>query len=327
MVHSLIRSFLAALLLVTVAAAQPEAQLAPGAKLLVVTTERSSGAFRALEGALRARELEYDVLTAVRADLSENVLYDEGGLGRYRGIILTEGGLGYQDGGEWKSALEPEEWARLWEYQRLLDVPQATYYLYPSDFPEDYGLSLVAIRDTGRFPSSLTPTERGRTLLATSSLETYFGSGLPVQDAYMYLATESGDGSSRVTPLLVSESGNVVAALSVSEDGRERLVFTVAQGAGLLHSEVLADTLVEWVATAGGLAGLSPVERGVRFLDINRVGLLLTALVILFAFILALLQRRRAAAQTLRRYNVQPGDTRRARRDGPRSVYEVRSKR
>ena len=286
--------------------------LAPDAKLLLIVPERDSDSYRLLSETLSAKGLKFDVLSAVQSNLREADLLTPTGEGRYRGIILSEGGLGYQNAGTWESAFSPEEWELLWSYERELDVPQATLYLYPSDFPEDYGLSLVAIRDTARFPSSVSLTERGQDLLNPVGVrnDLFTDGALDVRGAYMYLATPTPNTASQVTPLLASESGNIVAALSRSEDGRERLAFTVAPGAELLHSQIFADSLVDWVASSSALVGLSLPERMLRFVNVNRLGLLLTALVILFALILAILQRRRAAAQALSRYNVRPSDTR-----------------
>ena len=266
---------------------------------------------------MEAKDLEFDILAAVQTELKEADLFNSTGEGRYRGIILSEGGLGYQNGGNWQSAFTPEEWELLWSYERELDVPQATLYLYPSDFPEDYGLSLVAIRDTGRFPSSVSLTQAGQEALNPGGVrrDLFVDGQLGVRGAYMYLASVTPDSGVQVNPLLQSESGNIVAALSTSTDGRKRLAFTVAPGQDLLHSQVFADALVDWVASSSSLVGLTLRERLLRFVSVNRLGLLLTALVVLFALILATLQRRRAAAQALSRYNVRPSDIRQPPRE------------
>lgn len=292
--------------------ALPDASLAPDAKLLVIVPERDSDSYRLLSEILEAKELEFDVLAAVQTELKEADLFTPTGEGRYRGVILSEGGLGYQDGGNWQSAFTPEEWELLWNYERALDVPQATLYLYPSDFPEDYGLSLVAIRDTARFPSTVALTQMGRETLNPAGVrrDLFVDGQLGVRGAYMYLASVTPNSGVQVTPLLQSESGNIVAALSTSTDGRKRLAFTVAPGQDLLHSQVFADALVDWVASSSSLVGLTLSERLLRFLSVNRLGISLTILVVLFALILAALQRRRAAAQALSRYNVRPSDTR-----------------
>lgn len=314
-----------------------QAQEAPSAvqKALVISAEPAGPANSRLElvtQGLAAAAVPYDILIASTEDLTDSGLRGSDGKGKYSAIVLTEGGLGFQNGDIWESAFNDEEWARLWAYELEVGARQGVLYLYPSSYPEDYGLSLVAVRDTGKFPSDVVPTPAANGVLAVPA------EGVTIREAYMYLAQPEQTSDNVVTPLLETASGNMVAVLSVTPDGRERLAFTMAQGLGLEHSELFTAALIDWTqrivpATSTASAARSRLPEqldGMRDYSLIFLSVLFALLALL---LIVRLQRKRRATS----YAFQPNpvnadiahldlDTPNPDADTKVSIYNLRSK-
>ena len=209
-------------------------------RLLVVSAAEDDTALAATTDLLERLGTPYDVLNAADTPLTDATLIAPDGTGRYQGVLLTEANLAYSDGTTWKSAFSPEEWGRLWRYERDYGVRQAAFYARPESAPEDYGLRLAETKDLQEQALLTSLTQRGQAVFSYLQPDVE----VPVRYSRAYLAEVEEDGAE---PLLQDAGGRVLAALSTSEDGRERLALTVAQGPYLLHTQLLGYGVVNWL--------------------------------------------------------------------------------
>lgn len=227
-------------------------------RILVVASDASDYGLSSARSILDQVGAPYEVLLAAHDPLDEQLLYHDNGDGRYQAVILTSNNLAYFDGVNWASALTPDEWNTLWAYERHFGVRQVSLNSYPSNYPEDYGFRFTGIRDTTStaLEARLTPAGRATFDYLQSSAK------VPIRYAYTYLAeVDPATTSTQVTPQLVDASGNVLAISSVSSDGRERMALTFAHNPYLLHTQLIAYGLVDWV-TKGVFIG----ERAMYFM-------------------------------------------------------------
>ncbi len=266
--------------------------------LLIITALQDDPALVALENELNLRGKSYKVHIATKEVLSEDNLVDPTGKGLYSAVILTEGGLSYFDGNNWRSAFSSQEWQRLWNYQQSFNVKQLSLYTYPTNSPEDYGLRLVEAIDTSLQSHTVQVTAQGKELLpqVPESFE--------LKQAYTYLSKlEPVDGMIS-TPLISDAAGNVLAVHSVL-DGRERIALTMSQNAEAVHTQLLLGSLFDWLVPVAPIVSTSTSTATQGSYTIEYF-LLLVGMIIL-AVLLAnwLLKRQRAKRHMSRQPNIQ----------------------
>ena len=227
-------------------------------RILVVAADAADYGLSTAKTILDQVGVPYEVLFAGPDPLDEQLLYTDSGDGRFQGIILTSNNLAYFDGITWASALSPEEWNTLWAYERHFGIRQVALNSYPTNFPEDYGFRLAGVRDTSTGNYTARLTSDGRSTFDYLQRDVR----IPIRYAYTYLAElDPATTSSNVRTQLVDASGNVLAISSTSTDGRERLALTMAHNPYLLHTQLLAYGLIDWV-TKGVFIG----ERAMYFM-------------------------------------------------------------
>jgi hypothetical protein len=219
-------------------------------RMLILTAGADDPNLDAARAMLAQTGVPYDVLDAATTPLLETTLIDPAnGAGRYQGVILTNNALLFQNaGGGYEYALDPPEWALLWQYEATYKVRQLSLYTFPGTWPEDYGLRYI--EGSASASADVTPAP-GQTLTADLRPSAV----LPVRNAYNYPATVldpaqwSAAGVTAVQPLLIGSAApnQVFAATSTTTDGRERLALMMAQNQYFLHSQLLNSTLVNWV--------------------------------------------------------------------------------
>ena len=104
-------------------------------------------------------------------------------------------------------------------------------------------MRVTGYQDTTNAAYPVTLTSAGRGVFKSVQPE----AKVPVRYAYTYLANPEPASGITATPLLQDSSGNTVAALAPSQDGRERLVLTSAQSPYLIHTQLLGYDLIDWV--------------------------------------------------------------------------------
>ena len=210
-------------------------------QLLIVSATEDDPNLAALEALLEQLGTPYEVLIAKDEALTQETLVAADGTGRFQGVILATNSLAVNDGGEWISAFDTDEWNLLWGYERDYGVRQVALYAYPSAYPEDYGLRFKGTENVQGTDYDLSLTGAGQTLFD------YLQPDATVSLRYAYTYLAEVDPSSDASPLLKDLSGNVVAALSTSDDGRERVVLTTSHNPYLLHTQLLGYGLIKWV--------------------------------------------------------------------------------
>jgi len=230
------------------------------AKLLVISAEGTETALSAVQQTLDFLGTPYTVWIAARnpGTLTPDRLAT-GSHALYQGVILVTGNLAYFDGTQWSSALKPEEWNTLWNFEAAFGVRQVTWYTYPEP---TFGFAWPhEVVDTGQHPIPLTLTRQGLEVFP------YFApvrNPLTVEGAYTYLATLT---SPDATPLLIDTQGNVLGAIMRYPDGRENLALTFDSSLSLVHSVVVGYGMINWV-TRGVFLGFRRVYASVQVDDL-----------------------------------------------------------
>jgi len=212
-------------------------------KLLLVSADGTEPVLDGMRSVLDQIGVPYDVLVATRTAFNARTLSDGAGAGRYQGIILTTGNLGYETAnGDYASAFSAEQWQALWDYERDFRVRQATLYTFPGDYPESYGLNLYSGADTSATPLQTSLTPAGANVFSYLNPNTT----IPIKNAWTYLATPAS--STNPVPLLQTSDGFAIASVFSYTDGRSNLTITADGNRYLIHSLALGYGIVNWVS-------------------------------------------------------------------------------
>src|SRR5438132_1607366 len=131
-------------------------------KLLMLATDGNEVDLPTIKQALDYLGTPYTVYVASQTPngLTPDKL-SNGCHGYYQGVILTNGTLSYSNGTAWVSALSPQEWTTLWNYQASMKVRELSWYTYPTaDFGYQAAVSAV---DTSVTPLPTVLTSQGHT--------------------------------------------------------------------------------------------------------------------------------------------------------------------
>jgi hypothetical protein len=226
--------------------AQAETPRTLDMKLLVISADGKEAVLPAIQSILKQIGVPFDTMIASSpSTLTATTLSNGLGAGRYQGIILTTGSLGYlAASGNYESALTQTQWQLLWQYEAAFKVRQVTLYTYPAYTPDpsNYGLNLVGATDTTSQPIQATLTAHGRSVFP------YLNAANPItiQSAYTYLAT--GASSANPVPLLSTREGYALASIFTYPDGRQNLAMTMDGNPELTHTLMLGYGAINWVS-------------------------------------------------------------------------------
>lgn len=216
-------------------------------KILILTAADDDSDLNAAKNFLDEIGIPYDVLNARNEDLTTAKLASSNGDGNYYGIILAEGGLQYESNGTYPSALSNAEWDILHQYERDYKVRQLTMYtngkVWSGKMIEDYGIKTVGYADTTNQPHNAKISQAGRSIFANVKSSAI----IPIRYAYTYLTELDSASGVNATPLITDNAGKVLAVLSPSADGRERLALTFANNPYVIHAKVLSFDLINWL--------------------------------------------------------------------------------
>lgn len=203
--------------------------------LVLATGARSADPARdVIETTLTNIGADYQVIDVSRADLTVDVLRT-GGVGRFNGIVLTDGRLG----GRFSSA----EWSTLHEYQRDFDIRQAVM----SGPPAAQGSVGVGLNAVGTAGGGDRPVWTAAAATLFPYLQTANGPTLGVAAP---TSVAAGGTDPRVTPLLRSSAGGILVARLDYADGREVLFSSLGHAPWARASQVMAYAYVDF-ATRG----------------------------------------------------------------------------
>ena len=219
---------------------------------LVIATDANDFGLATWRQILDRAGSPYDVLLARNEPLDANRLVRPDGVGRYSAILLSSSALLFEvdpkagpDG--YHSALDPDEWEALWNYERTFGVRQAAINASPGTFPEDYCLRQRAEGALGGSPVSAELTDAGAAIFDQLRRD----APVPLADSYVYRSTVAPNCGA--VPLLQLDQ-DVIGVTSTAPDGRERLAITMTMGMGQLSTDLLAFGLLRW-ATKGVFLG------------------------------------------------------------------------
>ncbi len=252
-IRTLTRSFAVAatLLASTMAWSQATGCLAPATpiqsidmRVLVIAADGNEPGLPAIRNTLDYVGVPYDVMIATNEALTADrlcTLTAGYGNARYQGVVLTTGNLSYFNPTSqlYESAFTSEEWTRLWQYEAVYRVRQATLYTYPGGtFPEAYGLGTANPLWGSGATVTATLTTAGRTVFP------YLQSNARIvfQNAFVYQAR-----ATTATPLLQDSAGNAIVSVNNYPDGRQNLAVTADGNPYLMHSVALGYGIVNWV--------------------------------------------------------------------------------
>ena len=210
-------------------------------KVLVLTAETNDFTLAPIVEALEFQATPYDIhVAAENPGTLVAAALRTGSLGHYNGIILTSATLGYTPGGAtWLSALTPDEWAVLAQYESDFGVRRLNWYGYPG--PEQGFNWPHGLVDTSTSPVHGHWTPDGAAeFVYVNSANTF-----PITNVWAYLATPL-DANTKV--MMDDGNGNALIASVATPDGREVATVTFDSGTWVINSSVLYHGLVNWVS-------------------------------------------------------------------------------
>ncbi len=230
------------------------------ARILVISADGAEADLPAIRQSLDYVGAPYDVYTATLTPngLTASRLYTSTN-GFYQGVILTTSSLGISDGGAYRSALSPQEWQTLWNYEAIFGVRQVSWYTYPTP---DYGFTGTPTPiDTTppRSPLNGTLTTAGRIIFP------YLNPLGQISIKYSYTYRASAAVSNTTT--LISSSNRPLALIKTYPDGRENLAMTFDSSPYLVHALQVGYGVINWV-TRGVFIGERHVYIGAQIDDV-----------------------------------------------------------
>jgi hypothetical protein len=235
------------LLILSLAARPANAETATSIdlKMLVISADGTEPVLGAIQATLRQIGIPFDTFIATKSatPFSAALLSDGMGAGKYQGILLTTGNLGYAaPSGAYESAFTAEQWQALWNYEADFKVRQATLYTYPTALPHNYGLTPVSGVDSSVTPVVANFSAAGKTVF--NYLNT--ANALTIRNAWTYLVKPIE--AANPVPLLSTADGYAIASVYTYPDGRQNLAITADGNANLVHSIALGYGIVNWVS-------------------------------------------------------------------------------
>ena len=201
-------------------------------KVLVVTSGKGEADYPAILQILDYVGTPYTVLDMATGGITPTLLSDGQCHGYYQAVIMASGGYIYQLSGM----------STLTSYEQTFAVRQVNWYTYPGS---DFGFNAPS----GSLSSN--QTETGTYTADSASVFPYLNASTPlsINNASVYLAQplSSPPAGTKVTPLITDPSGFALSLLYDFGDGRQYLTQTFDSNPYLVHDQVLAYGLLNWV--------------------------------------------------------------------------------
>lgn len=185
----------------------------------------------------------YQVVNTQSQNLTEALLVNPDGSGRFQAIVLTNNLLVTEDE---QPTFSQSEWELLWEYQRKFSVRSVSLFTNPTAAPDDFCLVYKSEKsyENSNYSGYLT-------LEAQNFLGLKAGAKVQLRGAYVYkTALKPG---CNAQALLQDSKSNVLAVLANSE-GLERLGLTFATDPDTVYTQVFLTGMLRWM-TRGVFVG------------------------------------------------------------------------
>jgi hypothetical protein len=212
-------------------------------KVLLLSADGMEPTTMAWEESLKQEGVPYEkwVLATNREPLAAanfaETLPDGTPHAKYQAVIVATSGLVYENGqGGYSSALSPDEWTTLKNFEATYGIRQVTALVYPT--PE-YGLQYpTASRDLAG--STATLTTAGRTVFP------YLQGPVPIDvGSWGYLAKPVD--ATKFQTLVQGPTTSSLVGVLTHPDMREEMVLTVGQNPYQSHSRLLRHGMLKWV--------------------------------------------------------------------------------
>ena len=205
-------------------------------RVLVLSSDGNEVSLPAITESLQYLGVPYDVwvATAHPGEWQGGVLR-AGTTGKYAGIILADGELGYTPpGGVFQSAFTAADWDVLAAYETAFSVREVAWYSFPTS---TYGFTAAEVVGAG--PLDVTLTAMGQTIFP------YLNPATPIalENTWIYRGSLLGAG----TALLQDSGGKVLAIHYPQAGGRESVALTFDSSQWTRHHKLFAFGLINWV--------------------------------------------------------------------------------
>jgi hypothetical protein len=209
-----------------------------GLRIAILTAADDTPSYLAARAALERIGVPYDVILATDG-LSLDKLYGDDESCRYNGIILATSSLSYQIPGtdDWESALSPIEWDTLDAYEADCGAREVAWYAYPN---ADNGLVAGESFDSSDDVAAVL-ADGGRARFP------YLNGDLSVAIEHVWGYRASVVDPAFTTPLLTTDTGDVLAAIHERAGGTEVLAMTLDSGTFSVHAQLLEYGAVQWL--------------------------------------------------------------------------------
>ena len=219
-------------------------------KLLLLGATGAEPAYLAAKAALDRLGVPYRALIAANETLTASLLSDGTSTCNFSGVVVGTSSLGFWNqasnggAGAWESAMTPEEWQELADFEAACSAREVVWYGWPG---ADFGLVPGTAFDSDTaVDAQLTPSGQAMFRRVKDAAV------IPYRHAYGYRATVADPATT--TALVQDATGAVLVATHTGVDGRESMVSTVDASPYLTHSIVLEYDFIRWV-TRGMFVG------------------------------------------------------------------------
>lgn len=222
-------------------------------KILVISSEdveKHDPGLVAATTFLQNMWIPYDVLVLTkngkRNPMKKLDLINSDGSGKYSGIVTTEYNLSYKTSingkEEYLSAFTKEEWAQLFQYEKMFNVRHVSLFSYPDQY-----LGFTKSIGSDNF-------KRNTILLNADPIKQYLGginlnAEVEIKDNWHYPVDIVKERVNQIEPILFYSNikNSVAGAIKKTDDQREEMHFFFSQSKTNLISKFVAPIWIKWL--------------------------------------------------------------------------------
>lgn len=231
----------------------PKSDYAVDFKILVISSEdieKHDPGLVAATTFLQNMWIPYEVLVLTkngkRNPLKKLDLINIDGSGKYSGIVTTEYNLSYKTfvngKEEYLSALSKDEWAELFQYEKMFNVRHVSLFTYP-----DYYLGFSESVGSDHF-------KRNSIILNADPIKKYLGgvnldAEVEIKDNWHYPVDIVKEKSNQINPFLfyTNIKNSIAGVTKKTDDQREEMHFFFSQSKNNMISKFVAPIWIKWL--------------------------------------------------------------------------------
>lgn len=231
----------------------PKSDYAVDFKILVISSEdveKHDPGLLAATTFLQNMWIPYEVLVLTkngkRNPLKKLDLINTDGSGKYSGVVTTEYNLSFKTlvngKEEYISALSKEEWAELFQYEKMFNVRHVSLFTYP-----DYYLGFTESVGSDHF-------KKNSIILNAEPIRKYLGgvnlnAEVEIKDNWHYPVDIVKERSNQIEPILfyTNIKNSIAGAVKKTDDQREEMHFFFSQSKNNMISKFIAPVWIKWL--------------------------------------------------------------------------------